>query len=100
LSALSQTHLQSLDFGSTAVDDSGMTYLSKMDKLSRVDLNKTTVTIDGVSKLCKNRQIKTIKIEDCPNLGPEEIKKLRISFPSVDFSDQPDQKEPDFKLDE
>ncbi len=85
LAPLAQTPIQTLDLTSTNIDDLGMVHLSKMSRLSEVVLNETKVTIDGVQMLCRNKQVKSIRVKNCPKLREDDINKLRMEFPATHF---------------
>jgi tRNA A-37 threonylcarbamoyl transferase component Bud32 len=87
LKALEQSRLQSLVLHATAIDDTGMIYLSKIERLEGLDLSKTKVTVKGVEELCKNgRKVKKVDLSECPNIGQKELYQLRSAFPVIKFT--------------
>jgi serine/threonine protein kinase len=91
LMALEKMHLHELYLEGTQVDDAGMVYLSKIDSLKIVDLNRTRVTIDGIKELCRgSKNLKKISLYECPNLGQKELQSLQTAFPAIRFIDRPD----------
>jgi serine/threonine protein kinase len=89
LSALERTHLCILNLQSTPIGDAGMVHIAKIPTLKTVILTKTKVTIDGIKELCKNKSME-VQVDDCPNLGPGQLRQLRSLFPAIRFIDHQD----------
>jgi tRNA A-37 threonylcarbamoyl transferase component Bud32 len=90
LKALEPSHLHALNVQFTQIDDTGMSYISKIDSLEDVVLNSTKVTVKGVEELCKNsRKLKSVQLIKCPNIGQKELEQLRSAFPAIKFIDKP-----------
>ena len=90
LAALERTQLRHLDLGYTEINDEGMTHLSKMPNLNYVVMKHTSLSKAGLLELCRSRSIRTIEIQNCSNLTPNDLSRLRSQFPAVKFEDRID----------
>jgi hypothetical protein len=85
IGALERLGIGMLDLGSTQIDDGAIVHLCKMDRLLKVGLNKTKVTVKGIEQLCRSRTLKEVSVDYCPRISRKEIEKLKIKFPSIAF---------------
>jgi len=86
LKALESSHIKDLNLNATSLDDTGLSYLSKMDSLNTICLTKTAVSREGVELLLRShRNWQCVTLSDCPKIGPKKFHSLQDEFPKVSF---------------
>ena len=86
LLALEKTHLTYLGLASTRIDDAGMVYISKIDTLQELILDRTEVTINGINELCRSsKNLRRIDLQHCPNIELKKLRELNTEFPKIQF---------------
>jgi len=81
--------LHTLDISRNGITDATLDTISVLPNLSDVVMHNTSVTPDGVTKLC--RQCKTVKrvhLGGCRFITDDDIKKLKASFPDLNVVTQ------------
>ncbi len=79
------TTLYNLNIEGLKLPESDMLYIRTIPELTTIGLNKTNVTVRGVEELCKNKNVRTIWLQNCPNISAKELIDLKSKYKRVDF---------------